>query len=322
MLVHLVERSRKLLDAYYHSRSAIGVRQLLEDLNGQSVSTAAVGYRLFKEAIKGLDDEAAVEKLSSSDDMVVLPRIIYSADAVEIYPSLAEFSDPGRSAVGVTEDGEVWAIAEIDSKLEADAAKAEFWCDRLEMAAASAGSGRVHIWLVAPEGFDEDALTFLGDRGAFGSSRKQIELLRQLLNTRPDEHGTTYELAVPMGEEGELTATRTLKDIATRHQIPAKATMQIKTALVEALINAAEHSLSPDRRIELRFVVGASEIRISVENRGLRLTDRMPGNDPEQDQRRGWGLELMRKMMDDVRLEPTDDGTKLLMIKRFGPTAS
>jgi anti-sigma regulatory factor (Ser/Thr protein kinase) len=120
-----------------------------------------------------------------------------------------------------------------------------------------------------------------------------------------------------MGEEGELVANRTLDEIATRHQIPSKAAFQIKTALNEAMINAAEHSLSPDRRVGLRFSITAAHITISIENRGLRLSDKVPAGDRRPEERRGWGLELMRKMMDDVHLEPSDDGTRLVMKKSF-----
>ena len=98
---------------------------------------------------------------------------------------------------------------------------------------------------------------------------------------------------------------------------------QIKTALVEACINAAEHSLSPDRKIKQRFSIHADKVVITVSNRGLRLTDRMPIR-PEtegDDKRRGWGLDLIRSLMDEVRIESVDDGTQITMVKLIKPSA-
>jgi anti-sigma regulatory factor (Ser/Thr protein kinase) len=44
----------------------------------------------------------------------------------------------------------------------------------------------------------------------------------------------------------------------------------------------------------------------------------MLSQDDGPSERRGWGLKLIRELMDEVRIEPTDDGTRLVMIKRFG----
>jgi anti-sigma regulatory factor (Ser/Thr protein kinase) len=94
--------------------------------------------------------------------------------------------------------------------------------------------------------------------------------------------------------------------------------------LVEACINAAEHGLAPDRKIHQRFLVSDDKITMSISNRGLRLTDQLADRDQSQpqqieaespDTRRGWGLNLIRGLMDDVRVEPVDDGTRITMTK-------
>ena len=110
-------------------------------------------------------------------------------------------------------------------------------------------------------------------------------------------------------------AAHTLDEIAKKHGIKSHAVNQIKTALVEACINASEHSHSPDGRIHQKFVVGEDHITITVSNRGVRLADAKP---PAEDSlRRGWGLELIKKLMDEVHVMQTDDGTRLSMTKRF-----
>jgi len=305
---------------FYRSNAAVGIRALLEMFPGQPIVRAAIDYGQFKRQLKGQDDAAVVETLRTSTDTIDLPRIVYTADAATFYSPLAELCDRDRSAVGLSESGEAWLTAEIDSKLEADAATAEFWCDRLEMAAVNSGFENYRIWLIAPEGFADDALDILAERRAYGSSRRQVELLRQLLSHRADDEpiaATNYEITVEMGEDGELIAARTFSEIADKHPIPTKAATQIKTALIEALINAAEHSLSPDRRVDIAFAVTPETMTITVTNRGLRLTNHMLSQTDAPSERRGWGLKLIHELMDDVRVEPTDDGTRLVMIKHF-----
>ncbi|HMS08479.1 MAG TPA: ATP-binding protein, partial [Pyrinomonadaceae bacterium] len=74
---------------------------------------------------------------------------------------------------------------------------------------------------------------------------------------------------------------------------------------------------SPDRRFHQKFVVAPDRITITVSNRGLRLADRaLPAAEPTNG-RRGWGLKLIRVLMDEVRLEDVDDGTRLTMTKYF-----
>lgn len=321
-IVHNINRAPRLMTEFYRNVAAVGVRTLLDMFDGQPVVRAAIDYGPFKRQLKGQDEEAVFDALRKSTDKIDLPRIVYTADAVTFYPPLADLCDRDRSAVGLSESGDAWFTVEIDSKLEADAATAEFWCDRLEMAAVNSGFDRYQIWLISPEGFTDEAAEILAGRGALGSSRRQAELLRKLLLFEPNESENTattnYEVTVEMGEEGELTATRTFGEIAENHGISQKAATQIKTALVESMINAAEHSLSTDRRVQLTFAVSIDTVTITVTNRGLKLADHMLSQTDARSERRGWGLKLIRQLMDEVHVEPTDDGTRLVMIKHFG----
>jgi serine/threonine-protein kinase RsbW len=175
------------------------------------------------------------------------------------------------------------------------------------------------IWLVAPEGFSPEARAVLDERGALGSSRRQVDLLRGLLGapTAGAAGPNEYEMVIPMGEDTEIIAAQTVEEIARRHHFSPKAINQIKTALVEACINASEHSHSPDRKIYKRFVVEDDRITITVANRGLRLKDKELRVIEPSEGRRGWGLRLMRSLMDEVRVEQSDDGTRITMVKKL-----
>ncbi|MDI1241915.1 MAG: ATP-binding protein, partial [bacterium] len=226
------------------------------------------------------------------------------------------FADRGYRA----DDEIVWIAAELDSKLEADPGLVREWIGRLDEAATLAGFVRHRIWLVTPEGFSPGALELLAERGDIGSSRRQLGLLRLILQGgAAGSTGNEYEMTIPIGDETELIAVHAVEDIARRASFPAKAINQIKTALVEACINAGEHSLSPDAKIYLKFASFDDRLVVTVSNRGLRLADKLRETPPDvelaTDTRRGWGLGLIRNLMDDVRLESVDDGTRIVMTK-------
>ncbi len=126
-----------------------------------------------------------------------------------------------------------------------------------------------------------------------------------------------------MGDDTELIAAHTVEQIARRITFQPEAINQIKTALIEACINAAEHSLSPDRKIYQRFRVESDRLVVTVSSRGVvppgingqngESTQRRRGG--ESKGRRGWGLKLIRSLMDEVEFERVDDGTRLRMTK-------
>lgn len=317
-----IKRAPRLLARYYRQNSAIGLQDLLSSFDGRRVSPALLDYERFKDEFKGVDDEKILRSIKEDNAGIDLPNIVYTADTDTFYPKLREIADPSRSVTGLGFHGKektAWLVAQIDSKLEATSELAGFWCDRLEMAAMNANFETFKLWLIAPEGFSVEAMHLLRERDAYGSSRKQIELLALTLNAEISQSGAEvkdeYEVVIPMGEDTEMIAAHTVEEIARRHNFPTRAINQIKTALVEACINATEHSMSPDRRIHQRFSVSSDRITISVTNRGLRLADKREPDGPVSDARRGWGLKLIKSLMDEVRVESTDDGTQLTMVK-------
>jgi len=318
-----IRRAPALMARVYRRNSALGLRELLGAFDGSMVSCALIDYARFKDGLKGADEEKIQQALNEDNNKIALPQIVYTANAAAFYPQLAEIADAERIVIALGTDGdgkEVAVIAaEVESKLEATLETADFWCDRLEMAAYHCGFENFKIWLIAPEGFAEEALESFRERNAYGSSRKQATLLAQILNadTATENASTSdeYEITVPMGEDTEMIAAHTIEDIAKRHNFPAKAINQIKTAVVEACINATEHSLSPDRKIHQKFAVDDEKIVITIANRGLRLADKSAKQVEPQEGRRGWGLKLMKGLMDDVRIEQSDDGTRITMTK-------
>ncbi len=323
-----LKRAPQLMARLYRRKTAIGLREVLAAFDAQEIPASLLDYALFKKELKGAPDEEILRELNAENAVKVrLPQIVYAANTVAFYAPIEQIIEKERSAtafgfekaVYTNADEIVWIAAEIDSKLEATKDLTEFWCDRLEVAALMCDFQNYKIWLVAPEGFAPEALEFLSRRRAYGSSRKQINLLIKTLEietpTGAGANPNEYEMIVPMGDDTEMIAAQTIEEIARRHHFSPKAINQIKTALVEACINAAEHSHSPDRKIYQKFAVEDDRLIVTVANRGLRLTDKQADEITPDQGRRGWGLKLMRNLMDDVKIEQTDDGTRISMTK-------
>jgi len=319
-----IRRAPKLMARFYRGNAALNLSEFLHTLDGQRVAAFLIDYRAFKTSFKGSDDDKIFKAAIESPDKIVLPKIVFTAHASAVYPRLDELCEPERAcvAIGMSQSEDIALLAaEIDSKLEASAELASFWCDRLEMVAAECGFENYRLWLITPEGFDDEAIDILATRNAYGSSRKQIELLAKIIGSQiktvDERRENEYEITIPMGDETEIIAARAVEEIARRHDIPKKIVNQIKTALVEACINAAEHSYSPDQKIHQKVRVDQDRITITITNRGVRLADIKQPEQTDDNARRGWGLKLMRELMDDVQIEQTDDGTQITLVKLF-----
>jgi serine/threonine-protein kinase RsbW len=331
-LLESLKRAPQAMARKYRREAALGLRDLISDFNCQRVPASLFHYDRFAAVHKGEDTETIDAALDAESDLIRLPQVVYAAGCNAYSPSIP--CDGERCAVAhgfeaadyADENEVVWLAAEIDSKLEASRELTAEWCDRLANLARECGFARVRLWLVSAEGFSPEACELLHTREAYGSSRRQVELLNDRIKSaakeqeesRPDE----YEMVIPMGADTELIAAHTVEQIARRVSFGPEAINQIKTALIEACINAAEHSLSPDRKIYQRFRVEDDKLVITVASRGVVPASLAGQNgqqggakDQKEDGRRGWGLKLIQTLMDEVEFERVDDGTQLRMTK-------
>jgi serine/threonine-protein kinase RsbW len=289
-------------------------------------------YDRFAKAYKGEDAGVLDAGLEAESDLIRLPQIVYTVSAAAYAKSGISDEEAGIVAHGFeageyTDENEVvWLAAEVDAKLEASRELSEVWWHKLNVLAEESNLRNARIWLVAREGFSDRACELLNERGAYSSSRQQFELLTARVKSEMREANPAkadeYEMVIPMGEDTELIAAQAVEQIARRVNFKPEAINQIKTALVEACINAAEHSLSPDRKIYQRFIVEGDKLVVTVASRGV-VPAQSSGQNGQKtaDQvesgktRRGWGLKLIKTLMDEVEFERVDDGTQLKMTK-------
>jgi serine/threonine-protein kinase RsbW len=336
-LLETLKRAPQTMARHYRRASALGLRELLTRFDAQRVPASLLHNERFSRSFRGLDGEEIAAGLDAETDLIRLPQIVHAASCESFHPPMRQVCDEERCAVAhgfdatpYTDANEVvWLAAEIEGKMEIGRALTEVWCDRLAQVANACGFRRARLWLVSNEGFTAEACEFLNEREAFGSSHQQLEMLTARLSPEgttvegvsvepPDE----FEMVIPMGGDTELIAANTVEQIARRLNFQLEDINKIKTALVEACINASEHSLSPDRKIYQRFRIESDKLVVTVSSRGVRLPALQPGQHPNGNEangesagRRGWGLKLIRTLMDEVEFERVDDGTRLRMTK-------
>ncbi|HEX8117020.1 MAG TPA: ATP-binding protein, partial [Pyrinomonadaceae bacterium] len=332
-LVEALKRAPQTMARHYRRESALRLGRVMRDFNFQSVPASLLRYDRWARTYRGLAREEAGAGLATETDTLPLPQVVHAASCASFHTPMRQLCDEERCTVahgfesgGYNAGGEVvWIAVEVESKLEAGRALTELWLERLEQVAQACGFDRVRFWLVSREGFSADAAELLNERDAYGSCREQLEHLTALLSgdgNGGEGEADEFAIELPMSEDTELIAAHTVEQIARRMEFQPEAINQIKTALVEACINAAEHSLSTERKIYNRFRVEGDKLVITVSSRGLAVPVTLPENGAADKNggegakgRRGWGLKLIRTLMDDVEFERVDDGTRLRMTK-------
>jgi serine/threonine-protein kinase RsbW len=338
VMADALKRAPQTIAHHYRRAASLRLRELLGTFNFQMVPGCLLDFAEFAGRYKGATLEEVAAGLDADTELLRLPQVFHTASGVSFAPGLREFGEENcvvahAFAGGAYTDSNeiVWLVARVDSKLEARRSLVETWCDRLTSLARQSGFVRTQIWLIANEGFSTEAIEVLRERSAFGSSQQQFELLSARLSEGArvppqSDEANEFILVLPMGGDNEVLAATTVEQVARRLNFTPEAINQIKTAVVEACINAAEHSLSPDRKIYQRFLVENDKLVITISSRGVvppniqgHIED-LPSREVYQnagvgDERRGWGLKLIKTLMDEVEFERVDEGTSLRMIK-------
>jgi serine/threonine-protein kinase RsbW len=335
-----LKRAPHTMATHYRRALKIQLRDFLAGFNTQLVPGVLLDYDRFKQTYRGASEASTMAQLDAETDMVRLPQVFYTAAAAAYSPQLSGWVDDHSCVVAHAFEGAtyadayevVWLAAQIDAKLEVDRELTQLWCERLQNFANECGFARIQIMLISNEGFTPEAADLLRKRSGYGVSRRQVDLLAARLGemspVKPTSEPNEYVAILPMGDDNELLAASIVEQIARKSNFRTEAINQIKTAIVEACINAAEHSLSPDRKIYQRFRVESDRLVITISSRGVVPAKQsigegtQPAEDIElTDERRGWGLKLIRSLMDEVEFEQVDDGTSLRMTKYLRPTS-
>jgi serine/threonine-protein kinase RsbW len=132
-------------------------------------------------------------------------------------------------------------------------------------------------------------------------------------------------LALPMVPEIEIEAGKTATAVAESMRMSPDRIGEVQMAVVEACINAIEHSHAREREVFVTFqVLGDKDhpekLRITVRDTGVgfetshmdepRIEDKLKAT-----RKRGWGLKIIRGLMDEVEIHSGAEGTIVVMSK-------
>lgn len=129
-------------------------------------------------------------------------------------------------------------------------------------------------------------------------------------------------LTIPIIPDMEMAATQTAEAILRFMSFSVDQIDEVKHALIEACINAFEHSASRDGHVYIKFVMNQDELLVVIQDFGTgfeaagiprpSLIRKLSG----AEHKRGWGLMMMESLMDYVQIESGPQGTRIVMTKK------
>jgi serine/threonine-protein kinase RsbW len=125
----------------------------------------------------------------------------------------------------------------------------------------------------------------------------------------------------PMAPEMELIACEKASAVARSMGMSQDKIDEVKLAVIEACLNALEHSKAQPREFQITFaVLGQKEpeaLQITVRDTGVgfEAVSRGVGKEQVKLHKRGWGLSIIEGLMDEVHIESGSGGTTVVMCK-------
>jgi serine/threonine-protein kinase RsbW len=317
----------------------IQLTELLEAWSGQDVPRVLFSAGDFGKRFEKVDNEKVGEELGRDKVRIRVPRVVSvasgivasAAGSVAFEADAVAWTFPGD--VSSQEQPTCWVVKILEGAAVEEGEVEEF-ARAVESLRDEGGlfPAKTVKWLISPaQGFTPDAISRASRVRVLTSTRYQVELLGRLLGVELREFFTPepsageavkrleFEMSIPMVSETELVAARAVEQLAESMNFAHGEIGKIKMALVEACINAFEHSGLPEGKVKILFSVLGESLTVRVENRGRRFTPRRiaaTGGSGEM-RKRGWGLNLIRELMDEVEFEPKDDGVSLVMVKHL-----
>lgn len=129
------------------------------------------------------------------------------------------------------------------------------------------------------------------------------------------------ELVIPIMPSMELAASKTAQAVADYLDLDEEKTAEVTMALIEACINAFEHGKGTDNNVYIKFILQKDALIIEIKDKGKGF-DTTNVELPEIEKKihskrkRGWGLQLMRELMDEVVIDSDATGTTIKMTKK------
>lgn len=136
------------------------------------------------------------------------------------------------------------------------------------------------------------------------------------------DENVNLEIKLPKVPDIELVALKALDLMGGYFGIPDDKIGEARIIVTEAVINGLEHTGIENPTVAVEFVMTKEKLIILVSDSGKGFD---PGEieEPEINQKvtsenkRGWGLKLMKSMSDDLTIESGNNGTRISITKHL-----
>lgn len=227
----------------------------------------------------------------------------------------------------------IWAV-DLATERALTPAMLEHFENRCRLLSLEKGlrEGQLEKWILFEGGIDPPAAEYAERNGIRLTHRSQLRLFLNLFGMEemepvpepgkapqpaPDARPLEFELVLPMKADTEVVAARVAEEVGAYASVDADTVDRIKMAIIEACINAFEHSGSDTGKVHLRYVLAPERIDLYVRDDGKGFRTGTKGSESKRN--RGWGLKLIRELVDEVEIETGEEGTTVRMVKYLRP---
>ncbi len=165
-----------------------------------------------------------------------------------------------------------------------------------------------------------DVITFLFEREIAGKPLNEI--VRTALNRRYLEPSAAqgWDLTVPLEPRSELVVAESLEQIGKNLNIAEETIRELQMAVIEACINAIEHTKGGDRRLYVSVGSHPDRLEVSIESPGQEFVqaetgEPFLGTEVREGPPRGQGIRLMKRFADTVRFDTGSHGRRVVLVK-------
>jgi serine/threonine-protein kinase RsbW len=129
-----------------------------------------------------------------------------------------------------------------------------------------------------------------------------------------------FQLRLPSVLGCEKVAMDFAASVAKSMDFPAERVEDLKTAVAEACINAIEHGnkLDASMKVGISLTVVGDRLQVAIQDEGKKVMGRVPATPNIEHQiegatdTRGWGIFLIKSLMDEVSFEATPEGRNVV----------
>jgi len=322
-----------------HARRVAVVKELMRKWDLREVPLLLLDFGMFREkfggkglleVVIGMEREAVRVRLPKVSSVSTGYRASRGGPRFDFDLVAYGFLDSDFSEENLV----IWAVdAAVEKNLGARAV--EHFENRCRLLALEKmlPHDRLRKWMLINETADPAAVDLASRYGIHLSHPTQLRLFLNLFGLEELERepeparspgseappaGKTleYELVLPIKADSEVVAARVAEEVAAFASVDADTVDRIKMAIIEACINAFEHSASESGKVRLRYLLSPDKIELFVQDDGKGFRS---GKTPEESKKnRGWGLKLIRELVDDVEVITGPDGTVVHMMMHLG----